>query len=316
MIEGAEFGPATFSRWTFLASSAFGELEYKPLSTTFHGGMAERALGQLQFVTVSTSSLEVTRSKAHRERNGQDSLWVGIIQDGETILSHQDREDTLRSGDIVIYGSSSCYAHHIPACLSALFVKVPIDLAAQYFPRKATDVVQRISSRDGLGYISSSFLLSIAGQADTVGSKDSDLLVDSLLATLSLAFRDSPSSFSSVKRERLSLEKRIRLFIEANLDDEELSSSGIARAHGISHRYLNRIFARDDLTPSRYLVQRRLAKCREVLTNPGLSELSVSQIAFAHGFNDLSTFCRAFKAEFGVTARQCRELTLLQDGSH
>ena len=67
---------------------------------------------------------------------------------------------------------------------------------------------------------------------------------------------------------------RIKAYIEAKLADPELSVERIAHANGISVRGLHRHFAEDPAgSVSRYLWQRRLIRCAEVLQEhqPGAS---------------------------------------------
>lgn len=52
--------------------------------------------------------------------------------------------------------------------------------------------------------------------------------------------------------------------------------------------------------------ERRLALCHRDLTDPAMCNRSITDIAFAAGFNDLSQFSRAYRARYGCPASKSR----------
>ena len=100
---------------------------------------------------------------------------------------------------------------------------------------------------------------------------------------------------------------RVKDYIEAQLDDPELSVETIAHGCDISVRSLHRLFAHDTAgSVSSYLWQRRLARCAAALRDPRSAERSITDICFKHGFNSTSHFARLFKNRFGVPPRDYR----------
>jgi len=104
----------------------------------------------------------------------------------------------------------------------------------------------------------------------------------------------------------------IKRFIEINLNDRRLTPDFIAKAEGISKRYLHKLFVEEDVSVSRYIQRLRLDECQKALTNPSMDHMSTTQIAFDSGFGDISHFHRCFKAQYKITPRQFR----LQARSH
>ena len=95
---------------------------------------------------------------------------------------------------------------------------------------------------------------------------------------------------------------RIKAYIEAKLADPELSVERIAHANGISVRGLHRHFAEDPAgSVSRYLWQRRLIRCAEVLRDPSQAHRSITEVCLSYGFSSSSHFSRLFKDQFGVS---------------
>lgn len=71
--------------------------------------------------------------------------------------------------------------------------------------------------------------------------------------------------------------------------------------------HLSRAFARHlGMSPSAYLLGRRLERASKLLEN---SNYSISEIAFEAGFQNISHFCRKFKARYRIPPREYRDST-------
>lgn len=103
---------------------------------------------------------------------------------------------------------------------------------------------------------------------------------------------------------------RADAFINAHLHEPDLSPRTIAARLGCSTRFLHLVFEDGDASLGATVLARRLDRCRERLTDPRERQRSISEIAFAAGFNDAAHFSRTFKARFGTTARELRETWL------
>jgi AraC-like DNA-binding protein len=123
-----------------------------------------------------------------------------------------------------------------------------------------------------------------------------------LLKTVLLEHLSSGSPPGSVKRFIL----EIISFIDANLDDPELSGETIAAAHFISPRYLRKLFEGQQVKVSEWVRIRRLESCRRDLVDPMLDGRPISTIAARWGFPDPAHFSRLFKATYGHSPSQLR----------
>lgn len=99
----------------------------------------------------------------------------------------------------------------------------------------------------------------------------------------------------------------VKLWIEAHLA-EALSAERIAAQCGISTRHLNRLFEREETSLMRYVWQRRLSRCHRELADPAQCGRSITELAFAAGFNDLSHFSRSYKAHYGRAPSDTRRM--------
>ncbi|MGH7720225.1 MAG: helix-turn-helix transcriptional regulator, partial [Gemmatimonadaceae bacterium] len=84
----------------------------------------------------------------------------------------------------------------------------------------------------------------------------------------------------------------------------DFTLGGMAREAGLSPYHFLRTFERvTGVTPHRYV---RRARLREAAMRLAVERAKVIEIALASGFDDVSNFNRAFRAEFGVTPRAYR----------
>jgi AraC-like DNA-binding protein len=99
---------------------------------------------------------------------------------------------------------------------------------------------------------------------------------------------------------------RIKQFVLANLQDPELTVRTVSERLKISPSHIHRIFGSEHQTFGEWLWDQRLAACREALEKSADTGLSISQIAFGHGFSNSSHFSRTFKARFGMSPSEAR----------
>lgn len=124
-----------------------------------------------------------------------------------------------------------------------------------------------------------------------------------LLAT---AFAEQAGVGFCVSESHTMLRRRISDFIDRHLCDPELSCMSIAAAHGISERYLRKLFAGGSLSASDLIWSRRLERARRDLIDPLRAHRTVTAIGYDVGFKDAAHFSRAFKARFGITPTEQR----------
>jgi AraC-like DNA-binding protein len=122
--------------------------------------------------------------------------------------------------------------------------------------------------------------------------------------------RSEPERVGMVTRE-VQRGRALR-FLETHLADPELSPRTIAAGLGMSLRYLHLLFEQGDSVGATILA-RRLECCRHALES-ATDHRSVSEIAYAWGFNDAAHFSRTFKARFGVSPRDLRNDKRSPDG--
>lgn len=100
--------------------------------------------------------------------------------------------------------------------------------------------------------------------------------------------------------------RAIKADMRAHASRGDLSLTQVAARHGVSPGYLRALFRHEQTTFTDYLLRLRLELAWRRLVDARFGQHSVSDIAFASGFNNLSWFYRAFKQHFGVTPSEAR----------
>jgi AraC-like DNA-binding protein len=136
-----------------------------------------------------------------------------------------------------------------------------------------------------------------------------NMLGQTLGGLVSVAIQERLGASAQTNLMRHGLRDRIQSYIDQHLRDPNLSLDLIAKQLNCTKRYLHKVFQGTGESLSEYILQQRLERCRADLSNPELSNVSITEIALSWGFNSVSHFSRAFHLRFGVPPRSTRAHT-------
>lgn len=221
---------------------------------------------------------------------------IGLIIDGKDML--------LTPGTFTLWDTTREMTFVTGEGLRQITFVMPQDELLRVLPRAGEFVGHRFEATSTLSRMFISHLLSLdagfgqlgPGTARPVMNATMELLIATLTSSMELPPQPGTAALLS----------RIKAYVEARLDDPDLTVRGIAAAHAISPRHLHRLFEADGTTPAAWIRDQRLARCRHELTSFARRDLSVTQIAYRWGFRDSATFARAFRRAFGMSPRAAR----------
>jgi AraC-like DNA-binding protein len=152
------------------------------------------------------------------------------------------------------------------------------------------------------------YLRSVLGGPVPSSAQLTDALVTHLaelieLSLLAPGHGGLPARDPGVRAARLSA---IKADIDRHLTDGSLTAAALAARHGITVRYLHKLFEDDAMTYSQYVLDQRLALAYRRLRHPRFAGRTVSAIAHDTGFGDLSYFNRTFRRRYSVTPSDAR----------
>lgn len=143
-------------------------------------------------------------------------------------------------------------------------------------------------------------------ESDNLSASSRTGLLNQLLAALNEISHDPQLGLKaprSISQQRLST---VKSEIDSDLANPKLCPELIAERCNISKGYLHRLLRPSGSTFSEYVLERRLATAHQWLSEDGLRDRTISEIATMAGFANGSSFSRAFRSAFGISPRQLR----------
>ena len=166
----------------------------------------------------------------------------------------------------------------------------------------------RVPGNPAAGALLTSFVLTtFANLADLTSPAAANTVGDVLLSLLELVYDGGKKpQFSGASGAGSGHLRRAQQYVETHLCDPEFSARDIAEHLSLCQRYVQTLFATLSVTPTVYILNRRLDVAAERLRHER-GRPRVSEVAFSAGFSDLSYFSHAFRRRFGVSARSYRD---------
>jgi len=103
---------------------------------------------------------------------------------------------------------------------------------------------------------------------------------------------------------------KIRLLIDNNLSNSDLSTELLAREMCVSVRNLYRRLDGVGTTPSNMIKEYRLSAAANLLAT---TKLTIDEVIFRTGFQNRGTFFRLFAAKYGQTPKAYRNSMIVKD---
>ncbi|MCE7798012.1 acetamidase/formamidase family protein [Sphingobium sufflavum] len=242
-----------------------------------------------------------------REQPG--SYWLAMVLDGSATMRDTQQTLTLADGEMICGRGDSAANLTFAGDNRSLVVRVPQSVLSQRLKTPIAGASRKIATDAGAARIFSGMLRSLADtlpdittdQARPVELAFPEFLVTSLLDNAPV------KALGGAAGMRAALLERIFQTIEIRLSDPDLNYQQVAAEHGISPRYLQKLF--ESITDSfgHYVKVRRLERCRLDLRSPLHVQKSISDILFEWGFNDSASFSRAFREQYGISPREYRK---------
>jgi AraC-like DNA-binding protein len=232
-----------------------------------------------------------------------DAFLLRIQENGTSRVRHLGREFTCQAGEMIFIDATQPWQTSCCARMNLTMLKLPVERVLSLVPRPEAACGVRLGGK-GPASLATSLLLSIKHGIECYpqgGWEQSyeSILLDIVAVILRGAIEPEDSSIKGVNVRREAC-----VFIERCLDDPDLSVAAIAKALGTSIRSIQRSFVEVGQTPSRYILDRRLAAAAERLKRSGDGGSRISDVAYSVGFSDLSYFTRAFRKKIGVSPRE------------
>jgi len=238
------------------------------------------------------------------EMPGQ-TLNLQIQHSGKCYTRVGDVVHTLEPGDFMLYDLSKPFRLEFHERTQVITIRLPMESVKDRLPTLRDKANIPCRGNKGAGAMLSNFVRQAWVQLEAEEDPGwAESLSEVIWPLVDFAYSQvGPSSDEMCLKE--ARRNEVFAFIDRNLNDEGLCARSIANHLGMSARYVQIMFAEIGTTPSAFIQARRLQLIASQLSRKGRSA-SITELAFDAGFNDLGSFCRAFRRKFGVTATQYR----------
>ena len=273
----------------------------------YAGYVQEARYGAVTITDAFISPQVIRRRARHIAGFGKDCYYIGIEHIGAVDIRQAGSSFELRPGRGSLYYANAPYELHCGVVSRQFWIELPRAGFDSRFDAGRPPMLRHFDLRRGLGRIAAEFCATLARESAHVAPPGrgelGEQFMDMLASALSAEPERQSESESGVQRARL---RSLRAYIEAHLDDPNLSPASIAMGNGISVRYLHHLFRQLDMTVSDWLRWRRLERCRNLLASPLHADKSITDIAFSCGFSSSSHFSNLFRAQYSMRPSDAR----------
>ena len=263
-----------------------------------------RSIGPAYVVDCAMDRAVATRTRA--EVGDTDDEWIAasLTLSGTRTITQGGRDAACDPRSLLLWQTSKPFACVVSDRVEKKTFFLPSDYARVRCPDIDDFMGQSLSADNDSVKLMCDFATSgVLASASTTGLELTlfnviiELLVGVLRGVSDPADQDAPTERQF---------QAILSYIHLNAADPSLSSVRVARQHNMSLRSLQQAFALHGTSVAAYVRRYRLQRCYEdLLRGAG----NVTEVAFRNGFADASHFSRVFKAHFGHSPRETRNVS-------
>lgn len=302
----------SFSSYHATVSASIAQVNVRPWqSGPFRSRIAAQHIGDIQFVEVRSDAVSIDRSSECIAVDGRNHYFLPIVRSGKCMMKQRDRQCELSERTLTLLDTTEPHQARFPQPAVRLVTCIARPALDRRLRQAEALLGQVIDAKTGMGSIANGYLLNLFSEWESLDSQSRLATSDVGLDLIALALRSSLSRGVELRADATRLKHdallvRITRHIRDHLYDPTLSPAVLASRHGISLRYLHRLFEATGTGIAGWIREERLKRCYNDLTAPEHKHRTITEIALSAGFNDAAHFSRLFTAAYGMTARELR----------
>jgi AraC-like DNA-binding protein len=295
------------AKWREIYGRNIAKVDIETIGTEpFHASVAFQALPGVDIVYGSRSAAHYRVTRQHLV-GARDGFGLSVLLSGAATTQQLGRENVLRPGAAVVVSGTdpSVNTMHTPGRFLTIVLPRP----------EISALVQDLDSAYARQIPASSgalrLLVSYMDTLHEMGPLDAGLaqaaathIID--LASLAIGADADVAHGAQQRGVAAARLQAIKADIRNHLGDRGLSPAIVAARHGVTPRYVHKLFERDGTSFTEFVLARRLERAMQMLKDPHFAGHTISTIAFDCGFSDLSHFNRTFRRAFRATPSDIR----------
>jgi AraC-like DNA-binding protein len=292
--------PEALAYWVDTVCDQFLELEIDtPVRDRFHASLDQVDLGPATANFLEADTQQVRRTRAKIARMHTPMFMLMQLRAGQVRFHQLGREVRVGPGECVFIDCTEPYELECPHPTRAVALRLPADWLRRWIAQPERHAAQLFNG----GGWSSALCAAVASLdiSDNVALPGGEI-AETIATLLKLAI--GPDAEASLQRPTLF--NQLLRTLRNRLHEADLSPMAVADEHGICTRSVHYMFARAGTTFVERLMELRLGRAREMLSDAQLFDLPVAEVAVRCGFSDPSHFARRFRRRFGQSPLQFR----------
>jgi AraC-like DNA-binding protein len=239
----------------------------------------------------------------------RDFLKVMLQRRGRSVHTRKSAsaprtDETLtQPGDIAVWHTGRPGSLVLPEHYRKFIVLVPLERIESALPNAESYDGLLMKAGTSSARLLGGWLTTLADNMLADCSEPLDSAIDMTLEVLGTVMTAAVRGQDC--RPRTSLFERATKYIDRRLGDPQLTPQAVADGLNISLRYLYLLFGEQSTSVAHWIRSRRLARCHAELADRS-NDRSITEIAFAWGFNDTAHFSRLFKSAYGMPPKAFR----------
>jgi AraC family transcriptional activator of tynA and feaB len=295
-----------FDLWHEVACKAYAEHECTTQSPgSFEGVIRSAQLDKATLSIYENTPMHLWRTQRQVERAPSDRVFICLQIDSTCRISQLGRETTIGPGEFCIVETKSPYVFSYVERSRQLVLDIERSELQQRLGSVSAVTALSVEADTGIGGLAAGYMRMLPEYAAALSPATGHQVANQVLnlVAMALARRAELGHVKLGSASALTL-IRLRTAIEQALPYRDVKCQEVAERAGISVRYANALLAKEGTSLERLLQKRRLENCHKALAEA--SGRSISEIAFAWGFSDVSHFSKTFKSAYGVSPRDFR----------
>lgn len=294
--------------WREIYGRTIAKFEIEPLDDTpFHAEVMFRSLPQLGIAMGARSDAHyrMTRQLATR---ATDNLIFSMVTHGVGTICQFGREATIEAGSAVLLSASDPSVCTLRQQGRFTTLSLPREIILPLLGDLDTAFVRPIlQGTDALRLLAGYLDVLTDTSAFAAPELERNVATHIMdLAIMAIGATREAGELAKGRGMRVARLRAIKDDVLANLHSADLTVAAVALRNRMSPRHVQRLFDEDGVTFSQFVREQRLAQARRMLTAQRFSDHTITTIAYALGFSDLSHFNHAFRRHYGMTPSDMR----------
>lgn len=295
------------SAWLEIFGRGMAKVDVVPIrDSPFHAHMSMRVMPELVIVSGAGKVKSVGRSRA-LIADGNDSFVLQIASCAGSV-SQLGHDIAVPAGDAVALPNSHVGTFTFEGEQSVWGLNAPRALLESAL-RDPDSVFTRTVSRDNEALrLLRSYVAALEGLPELTNDEVQRAVVAHVHDLISLAFgatRDA-AEIAKTRGVRAARLHAAKAFVTSHLGRCELSAASVAKHLGVTPRYVHMLFESEGMSLMEFVLLKRLERAHRMLGAISHAGHTISAIAYAVGFADLSHFNRSFRRRYGCTPSDVR----------